>query len=368
MTLSKEILPGVPLIESPLLAQSINAAGLNDEEMAIALQMHERGYALLDFPDAELDTRIGRIKRNLGPTFGFDIDDPTAIKNDGGDLRIQDAWRFDDDVKRIAANDRILNLLSKLYGRRAFPFQTLNFPVGTQQALHSDSIHFSSIPERFMCGVWVAFEDVAPEAGPLVYVPGSHKWPILSNAMIGRSGAENRGLPAQDAFNNAWQALVDTSGIRREQFTPKKGQALIWTANLLHGGAPQIDPTLTRWSQVTHYYFEDCIYYTPAYSDEAIGQLDIRSINNIRTGKIEPNMMLGKELLLHTPEQPVHPPLRNFGFLSRKRMPTDLTELPSDFEAAEYYRLNPDVAVAGQDAAKHYLEHGRREGRRYRFP
>jgi hypothetical protein len=366
MNRSLEVLPGIPLIESPLFGQSIDELGLSERERAVAVQLHERGYALLDFPDDELDQRIERIKRNLAPTFGINLDDPNSVKNDGGDLRIQDGWRFDDDVKRIAANEHIVDLLSKLYGRRAFPFQTLNFPVGTQQALHSDSIHFSSIPERFMCGVWLAFEDVALDAGPLVYVPGSHKWPILSNAMIGRSGSENRGLPAQDPFDRAWQALVDASKLEREVFLPKKGQALIWAANLLHGGARQVDPTLTRWSQVTHYYFENCIYYTPAFSDEALGELDLRSISNISTGEIEPNLMLGKHVAARVPAQSAPAP-KSFGFLSRKCAASDLVGLPADFDAAEYYRLNPDVAVAGQDAARHYMQHGREEGRRYRI-
>ena len=33
------------------------------------------------------------------------------------------------------------------------------------------------MPEGFMCGVWVALEDMDMENGPLVYYPGSHKLP-----------------------------------------------------------------------------------------------------------------------------------------------------------------------------------------------
>jgi hypothetical protein len=366
MALSKELLAGVPLVESPLFKQSIEAVGLTDAELAIARQLHERGYAMIDFPDAEIMQRIDRIKRTLGPIFKVDFDDRRAVKNTGGDLRVQDAWKFDEDVKQIAANQQILQLLSKLYGRRAFPFQTLNFPVGTQQSLHSDSIHFSSIPERFMCGVWLAFEDVSPEAGPLAYLPGSHRWPILSNAMIGRRGSDNRGLPAQDPFDEPWAALVEASDLQREHFLPRKGQALIWAANLLHGGAKQIDPTLTRWSQVTHYYFENCIYYTPAYSDEALGQLDLRTITNIATGAIEPNMVLGNNIASRASTSA---PSNRFKFwgLKRKRHGIHSTDLPEDFDIAEYHRLNPDVASAGRDAAEHYLQHGRSEGRSYRI-
>lgn len=42
-----------------------------------------------------------------------------------------------------------------------------------------------------------------------------------------------------------------------------------------------------------------------------------------------------------------------------------MTSLPFDFSAAEYLRLNPDVAAAGMHPAQHYLEFGRAEGRKY---
>lgn len=41
-------------------------------------------------------------------------------------------------------------------------------------------------------------------------------------------------------------------------------------------------------------------------------------------------------------------------------------ELPDDFDAAEYLRANPDVAAAGADPVRHYLDYGRREGRKLR--
>ena len=41
--------------------------------------------------------------------------------------------------------------------------------------------------------------------------------------------------------------------------------------------------------------------------------------------------------------------------------------LPADFDPEAYLFHNPDVAAARVDAAQHYLVHGAREGRRYRF-
>lgn len=44
---------------------------------------------------------------------------------------------------------------------------------------------------------------------------------------------------------------------------------------------------------------------------------------------------------------------------------TGANGLPTDFNAQEYLRLNPDVAASGSDAAEHYLAYGRYEGRNY---
>ena len=298
-TRSARLFPGVPLIESPIFA-SEDLAGFTQAEQALARSLHADGFGVIDFPDPEIDARIERIKRNLGPHFDIPFDDPAADKT-RGKRRIQDAWRTDEDVHAIAANPAILDLLSKLYGRRAFPFQTLNFPVGTQQAAHTDTVHFSSLPERFMCGVWLAMEDVAAEAGPLFYVRGSHRWPIITNAMIGRRGYGSELGSAQHPYGDAWQALCEAEGKIAEPFLARKGQALIWTANLLHGGSRQTDRRLTRWSQVTHYYFDDCIHYTPAYSDEALGRLALRSVVSVADRSPRPNTYLG---------EPVHDPDR----------------------------------------------------------
>lgn len=287
--------PGIPLIESPLFPLLKDSQGLSAEDERIATDLHERGYAVFDFPDDELDARIERIRHNLAPRYGIDFDDPQSNKT-AGECRLQDAWKFDEDVRAIAVNEAVLGLLEKLYGRVAFPFQTLNFPVGTQQDAHSDSVHFSSLPERFMCGVWVAMEDIGPEAGPLFYLPGSHRWPIVTNAMVGRRGFGSALNSAQDPYGPAWAALRQAYGAEEEVFLARKGQALIWCANLLHGGSRQIDPRLTRWSQVTHYYFDDCIYYTPAFSDEAIGRLALRDLVAISDKQPRPNTYLGETL------------------------------------------------------------------------
>jgi hypothetical protein len=268
---------------------------LTPAEREIATRLHEDGFAVLEFPDGELDARIERVRSDLGPQFDFDHWRRHEWPAHDG-LRAQDAWRTHADVRAIATNPAIIDLLSRLYGRRAFPFQTLNFPVGSQQHYHSDSVHFSSAPERFICGVWLAMEDIDADAGPLIYYPGSHRWPILTNEMLGRRVGWSGSVNAQAPFEPAWRALVEASGLEPVVYTPKKGQALIWAANLLHGGARQRNPDLTRWSQVTHYYFEGCAYYTPAFSDSTLGNLALRRVVDVSNGRIVPSTYLGREI------------------------------------------------------------------------
>ena len=62
-------------------------------------------------------------------------------------------------------------------------------------------------------------------------------------------------------------ASMESQGLKRETALLKRGQALIWAANLVHGDAPRINPALTRLSQVTHYFFDVCAYYTPREYD-----------------------------------------------------------------------------------------------------
>jgi hypothetical protein len=344
-------LPGVPDVESPffhdLFARKVGHPGWPE----MAAHMREHGFALIDFPDTGFDGLVDQIQADLESRYDWDW-----WRAEGGagaqGLRVQDAWSFSDAVRTIASNQIVLQLLEYLYGRPAWPFQTLNFPVGTQQHFHTDSIHFSSVPERFMCGVWVALEDVDESNGPLLYYPGSHKLPIFTNEHIGHL-ADDPGKTRQNVFEPMWRELMRAEGLEEKRFHAKKGQALIWSANLFHGGAPHLDLDRTRWSQVTHYYFSDCLYYTPLNSDPAFGRMHIREMEDARTGRRVANQYLGNPI----------PP----DFMERmKRGLPEIDSLPADFDAAGYLAANPDVAGSGLDPARHYLTYGYAERRSYR--
>ena len=213
------------------------------------------GYLVTDFSfDSGL---LESIVQKLEPYYDRD-----EYKNRHPGTRVQDAWKTIDEVRQLARNDNVTSALAQLYGRTPLPFQTLNFPFGTGQQPHSDTIHFNSIPAGFMAGVWVALEDIDEDNGPLIYYPGSHKLKAYSMQALRLRGS----LDNYPKYEDKIQKIIEKRNLKPELGTMKKGSALIWHANLLHGGAPMKNLSRTRHSQVTHFYFENCRYYTPINS------------------------------------------------------------------------------------------------------
>ena len=60
------------------------------------------------------------------------------------------------------------------------------------------------------------------------------------------------------------------------EFHAGLGDVLIWHSDLVHGGAALLDRGSTRWSQVTHYFFEGFAYVTPMLSDASTGEFVVR--------------------------------------------------------------------------------------------
>lgn len=284
----EELKKNIPWIESPFFEGELKKAALSPDMEALVRHYAEEGYVVFD-PEVSLAT-IDRAIEALRPDY--------AAQNV---TRLQDAWQYNADVKEIATAPKVLEVLRMLYRREPIPFQTLNFNVGTQQRTHSDMIHFSSIPQRFMCGVWIAFEDIHAGNGPLHYYPKSHKLPFFDMVDMNLRGSDSRsqeetyGYFAKQ-YENFIQASIEEMGLKKAILNMKKGQALIWAANLLHGGEKITQEGATRWSQVTHYYFEDCVYYTPLLSDMPLNRTFVRQITDIRTGQKVTNKYMGEAL------------------------------------------------------------------------
>lgn len=280
----------LPWTDAPFFEKELAGSGLSEADKTFVKNFADNGYAVID-PEID-DTTIDAIIKELAPRFDKITD---------GNLRIQDAWRFNEHVRKLAASDAVLHKLRLLYRREPIPFQTLNFPVGTQQKTHSDMIHFNSIPGRFMCGVWTAFEDIKDDNGPLHYYPGSHKLPFYDMIDIGVKASSTLEMKKMimayaENYEVFIEQMIQALDLQKATLNIKKGQSLIWAANLLHGGEKITRPGASRHSQVTHYYFEDCIYYVPRLSDVAINKLYLSDLINIKTGDKVVSTYFGEEV------------------------------------------------------------------------
>lgn len=165
-------------------------------------------------------------------------------------------------IKSVTENTGLLQLLNFLLDKKMVPFQTINFLTGSEQKAHSDSVHMTTYPLGYLIATWIALEDIHPGSGPLLYYPGSHKLPyLLNNEWNKDSSFLSLGKHDYADYEDMVEELIQTRQLKKVELIAKKGDILIWHANLIHGGAPIQHKTLTRKSMVVHYYASDVIKY-----------------------------------------------------------------------------------------------------------
>jgi hypothetical protein len=164
--------------------------------------------------------------------------------------------------ERFFRNAELTRLLSFLLGKKVIPFQSLNFTLGSEQRAHSDSIHMTTEPPGYLIATWAALEDCTEENGPLFYYPGSHRLPfVMTDDYDSGNTAFTIGEHNNRHYEDKIEEVIKEKGLQKQLFLARRGDVLIWHANLLHGGSPIAKPGSTRRSMVCHYFTEGVICY-----------------------------------------------------------------------------------------------------------
>jgi phytanoyl-CoA hydroxylase len=204
------------------------------------------------------------------PDMRFDIHGigrsvPWAAESQVSPAKALDIHWHSEAVRKAMFAPAILDFLHLIFERRALASQTLGFWRGSQQNGHQDSAYVCySMPMQFAAS-WIALEDVKEGAGELFYHVGSHRVGEYRFHNRFKGVAEAKRLGFADANTEAQigqhvERLAKQAqglGLRTERFLAKRGDALIWAADLVHGGST-ISKSQTRKSLVTHYCPADC--------------------------------------------------------------------------------------------------------------
>ncbi|MEP7206511.1 MAG: phytanoyl-CoA dioxygenase family protein [Casimicrobiaceae bacterium] len=159
---------------------------------------------------------------------------------------------------RMGNAPRLARILDFLFGAPTGIYTSLFFEFGSEQPMHRDSPFFHTYPKNQFVGCWVALEDIHPDAGPLMYAPGGHRFVVDQRALFERvvrdHPDQSRDWCIRQAVEVYYGTIIQGAGAFGTPRTlpVRKGDAVIWHPELPHGGAPARDPQRTRKSIVFH--------------------------------------------------------------------------------------------------------------------
>lgn len=227
-------------------------SGLDTAEAGALADFVEHGFCILP----------GRVDATLLERVNADLDAMLArgeirVAGEGEDHRVEQIHEKSDAARAIWTLPPVMKFLRAVFQQEPLPCQTLVFIRGSGQDMHQDTIHLTAFPAGYMCGVWIALEDIEADAGPLFVYPGSHRLPRLYCQSVDMSKVRDGDWSEfAQKFLPRLASELENAGCEQQTYLPRKGDILVWHENLTHGGSVRNDNTLSRRSIVSHYFSE----------------------------------------------------------------------------------------------------------------
>jgi ectoine hydroxylase-related dioxygenase (phytanoyl-CoA dioxygenase family) len=181
-----------------------------------------------------------------------------CVDAQGRHLRFVNFHGVSDAALELGNTPQIMLLLDFLFARSAGLYTSLLFEYGSQQPIHRDSPFFHTFPINYFFGVWFALEDIHPDSGPLMYVPGGHRFQVNHHMIFEQLKRQNPQQSTKELLDRALEHYYGAIIAEAEKVAPpcsvvlKKGDCAIWHPMLPHGGTKANNPMLTRKSIVFH--------------------------------------------------------------------------------------------------------------------
>ena len=232
-------------------------AGEISEEIAARIFRFARdGYVVIERVVASelidrLNKEIEKFWQNPPPGLMIEVWEgmtqrflPPAIEHREGTTKLLDVHAFSSLARAAIAAPKAMEFLRAIFQDKPKAFQSLSFWKGSQQDIHKDTayVKIDSGPMH-LAATWLALEDVEEGTGELEYYVGSHRTPEY---LFGTSKWMEHEPDQHAAFLQSLDDDAVKYGHPRRSFLPKKGDLLIWHADLAHGGAAIKKPGRTR--------------------------------------------------------------------------------------------------------------------------
>ncbi len=247
------------------IAARVAQGKLSEAEAAACRQWAEEGYLILERGvAAELVDRAWAAYEAAIAAGTIQLKAEPISPDDRWPSRHLDPHSKVPEFCEILRHPGILRWVELLMEREPAPFQTITSHKGSQQAPHSDSIHMTTYPLGYLSAAWVAMEDIHPDSGPLVYYPGSHRLPYIfsKDVALDESKFGRKGYQAYaERYEPRIEQILAEHGCQPAYFHAKKGDVLLWHANLIHGGSPRRDVRHSRKAVVCHYFVKGVVTY-----------------------------------------------------------------------------------------------------------
>jgi ectoine hydroxylase-related dioxygenase (phytanoyl-CoA dioxygenase family) len=165
--------------------------------------------------------------------------------------KLNDLYLVDDVVRSMVLAEPLVAAMRELVGDDVVAINSLHFERGSTQQYHVDTYYMPPPPGGQLIVSSICLEDVHPDAGPLMYYPGSH----LIEPFLNDSGDRRCRNPAELAVATEYFAgRCAEQGLEPTTFCGSAGDTFLWHEQLLHGGSAIADMARTRRSIVTHYW------------------------------------------------------------------------------------------------------------------
>lgn len=128
----------------------------------------------------------------------------------------------------------------------------------TERDWHQDSYLNPAHVGDYYAAVWIALDDIHPDSGPFQFVPGSHRWPQVSNkkilAALEPHERDHRWPKySERILTPLFEEEIVKRGNNVVTHLPSRGDLLVWHGRLMHRGSRPNVPGMERKSLIAHY-------------------------------------------------------------------------------------------------------------------